>query len=228
MRARVLSAILLAAVFAGGIVAPAGARAAEEDEGCDAAASCAKEYDRGIRESCFDAASLYYEGDDEAGVDLEHAREYFRKACELGVPDGCTEAGRLYEDAEAGIDHEKAAALFAKGCDAGDPGGCAELGLLERDGRGVPKDLARAAVLLEKGCTDRERTGCGALGALYEKGEGGRKKDPARAVELYRKGCRDGDDAACASATRLEEHTAPPKDEAETGAKDGAKPNPRR
>ena len=195
-------ALLAAVVIA---IAPLLARAQEdlEDDGCDGARECASACERGDAESCFDAGSYFYSGDDAVDPDWKRAREMFEKACDGGIADGCSQAGRLWLEKKIGTDDARAAALFGKACDAHDDSGCAELGSLTRDGRGVSKDESKAAALFEKSCNESEHSGCAGLALFYEKGTAGKERDLARAADLYRKGCNDGDDDACAAATRL-------------------------
>lgn len=93
------------------------------------------------------------------------AFELYKKACDVGNLNACTELGFLFEK---GIgcrqDHFKAAALFKKSCDGGDFLACYNLAINYQSGLGVVQDYSEAHALYKKSCFGNYLTACVNLG----------------------------------------------------------------
>jgi TPR repeat protein len=128
--------------------------------------------------------------------DLERAERLLLRACELGVVDGCVNAGRLLAS-KANPDHARAEALFRRTCNAGHGVGCAMLGTMHYQGVGMAVDEAAAMALFERACELQSTEGCTAVAGLYNSGSGGRPRDPGKARRYYQRGCDLGMPVAC-------------------------------
>jgi TPR repeat protein len=171
--------------------------AATPDTSCSTAAACTTEATQAV-----------------AASDPTRAAASFGRACDLGDPAGCNEAGILLTDPT------EQSARFRRGCELGDASACMNLGRTAADPReGIVHaekgcaldaracdiaarlaidltDWPRARANAEKGCTDAVDGACGTLGALLARGDGG-PQDVPRAAALLERACAAGDAAAC-------------------------------
>jgi TPR repeat protein len=122
------------------------------------------------------------------------AAKAFAHACEIPVPDGCTNLQRVVE--------QTSGASFQSACDTGDGESCFLLGSLYMSGFGVPKDAGRAFALFQRSCSAGWRRGCFGLGESYRDGNG-TAIDNARAIENFDKACRAGLVPGCFSASAM-------------------------
>ena len=99
-------------------------------------------------------------------ADRVQAGARFRRACDLGGADGCSEAGLRVIEAAQGQAGPLASgvALLRRACDGGSGLGCHNLAVLHLEGTGVPADPARAAALFERGCARGHASACLELG----------------------------------------------------------------
>ena len=89
------------------------------------------------------------------------AREFRRKACDLGDTEGCHLLAVAWRDGLGGDkDAAKARALLAKVCDADHAAGCQLLATMLRAGEGGSRDLAQARKLFAKACAAGATAAC--------------------------------------------------------------------
>ena len=147
---------------------PACLHQGEEHEEAGDVAGAARFWDHGC-DRLADPASCLLVGRlrrDHGPTDADRARAdaRFRRACDLGEPDGCSEAGlRAIQGGQAG-QLAPGVALFRRACDGGSGLGCHNLAVLHLDGTGVPRDPAIAAALFERGCARGHASACLELG----------------------------------------------------------------
>jgi uncharacterized protein len=126
--------------------------------------------------------------------DDQRARAWFARACDLGVPRGCSFAGVLHLQASPVADESQGTSLLARGCDQGDMFGCANLGGWYATR--MPPDDLRARPRLEAGCRADLAQACVGLAAVV-------RRDPTEpsaaqvADALYRRGCDLGHGYTC-------------------------------
>jgi TPR repeat protein len=143
----------------------------------------------------------------EITIELEEAVTVFRRACDLGDPEGCQSAGtRLarVDGTPAGL--AEAVSLLQRGCDGGSPSGCIALGNAHSNGDlGLPRDERQAVPLYQKACEQRVSAGCFNLARLYGRNPLSHDSlfDGAKALELYARVCGWGDAEACLQASRF-------------------------
>ncbi len=143
------------------------------------------------------------------------AVDLFKKACDLGLPDGCAAAGKAYFDGE-GIsqDTRQSLALFERGCLQGSAAACVAEAFQYAVGRGVPQDDVRATERYLRACDGGDASGCYNLGLMAETGRG-TDQDFTRAVTAYTEGCEGGSYLACTNLGFLVENgRGTPADEA--------------
>jgi uncharacterized protein len=164
-----------------------------EEEGKHAAAVGA--YGRGCSfsdaVSCFELARLHRDGTG-TPPDPAAAQRLLEKACDLGLPEACSEAALHYLHADGGRtpgDHARGVTLLERGC-AGRSGlACYNLCVLFRDGHGVPVDEGKSAALFTAACEREHGGGCGELGTMLMVGRG-MPEDTPRAIALLEKACQ--------------------------------------
>lgn len=114
-----------------------------------------------------------------------------RRACELGVGEGCTQLGMV--EGEASRD------LFQKACEHGDGEGCARHGLSTLLGEGTARDEAAGRAELQEACDNHPEVACGI--AVIGLTEEARRTHSAPAYEwmalFAQRGCDAGDGLAC-------------------------------
>lgn len=108
--------------------------------------------DKGNAEACFYTGAEYAQG---KGVpsDKKKAIEFFLKACDGGVPDGCNTSGVLTERGDGNVkkDYALAVQYFERGCLMGHDDACSWAVDMRKNEHEV-RDLVRTGMLYEKGC----------------------------------------------------------------------------
>lgn len=96
--------------------------------------------------------------------DLARAVGYYERACQGAVPQGCVNAGVLYDVGAGGPRSPgRAAELFRRACEGGVAAGCSNLAVMYERGEGVEMDPVHAAELFRKGCEGQTSNGCKGL-----------------------------------------------------------------
>jgi uncharacterized protein len=151
-----------------------------------------------------------------------HARALFKKSCDFGYANGCTNLGRsLLESGSPS--YAEAAELFDRACREQDREACDELvvtiaqakracarraadcyhlGHSTERGIGVPADETAAGKLYQRACQTGFPPACTALGHLHERGAGV-PLDAKRALELYTQACARKHARGCRLAEAL-------------------------
>ena len=120
--------------------------------------------------------------------------ELARRACEVGVAEGCTLLGR-----DPQVEPAEARELFRKGCAAGDAEGCVRHALTTLLGEGVARDEAAGQAELREACERAPGSACGlAVSSLVAEARQ-RGAEPAwEWLALFaQRGCDAGDGLAC-------------------------------
>jgi Sel1 repeat-containing protein len=120
--------------------------------------------------------------------DVSEANKGFGRACDLGLPDGCTS---LMESVRA----DGGNALL-QACNRRDGASCFILGSLVHKGFGVPQDAGRSVRLFGQSCANGWPRGCGRLGESYLWGEG-TAVDQTKAIESFEKACSGHHAVSC-------------------------------
>ncbi|NHK28859.1 sel1 repeat family protein [Parvularcula flava] len=147
-------------LFAGSVFTPAVAQSQSE-------AAC----NGGDAEACFYTGAEYAQG---SGVaeDKQKAVTFFLKACDMGIPDGCSTSGYLTSRGEGNIveDDVKATTYYERACKMGHEDGCNwGLGALLAQS---PRDAARIKTLIVEGCNAGSTYACKwGAGALFDGSE---------------------------------------------------------
>jgi TPR repeat protein len=147
-------------------------------------------------------------------TDGDRAFALYKRSCDLGSVDGCSDLGWTYaEGMGVGRDFKAAEKLYQKGCDAGHIASCGLLGSLyatDWDGKGPNplKDLPRARKIFERVCNGKIDglgciSGCGDLASNYYYGARGQEKNLAEAARLYERDCDAGCSNSCDSGARM-------------------------
>ena len=125
---------------------------AETQEACD----------RGQPKSCTILGfMLTAEGWLEAEPDYDRAFALFKKGCQTGDPNGCSNLGVMYANGiTVAQDFAQAAKLYQQGCEGLDTIGCAHLGYLYETGRGVETDFVQAHLLYTDACVNKFKDAC--------------------------------------------------------------------
>jgi TPR repeat protein len=153
-----------------------------------AASAYGRACDFGDPASCF-AQGLVLRGRIQPPDD-NGSHDAFVKACELGIADGCAQAGT---DLITGIgvdeDVAKGRAMLDRACTAGSGLSCYNVAVSTRDGTfGATKDTKAAFALFEKGCTVGFAAACTEQAmALYD--GIGATKDRAKATTIATRAC---------------------------------------
>ncbi|KAJ9600696.1 hypothetical protein L9F63_026166 [Diploptera punctata] len=125
-------------------------------------------------------------------LDIDSAYEYYRKGCDLGVPESCMNAGLMciangphakkVKDFKKGLEH------LDKGCEGNNPFCCYYIGGLYIPGlpeANIEKDMTKARVYSEKGCELGNLYACINVSQMYKKGDGVQKDE--QKAEMFRK-----------------------------------------
>ena len=119
----------------------------------------------------------------------------FRRAAEMGDPQGVYKLGVCYDFGKGGLteDEAKAVELYRKAAEAGNANAMNSLGVCYEYGKGgLTEDEAKAVEWYQKAAKAGEATAMNSLGYAYEYGKGGLTKDEAKAVEWYKKAAEAG------------------------------------
>jgi uncharacterized protein len=163
---------------------------------CSDAVECATQCEKGIGASCYKLGGMYRYGTSGAGKNSTRALDFYLKACDRGVAQGCNDAGVATLTSGNPADMPRAIELYKKGCTAGSPYACGNLGVLYEEGRGVTQNIPQAIDLLNTACAKQVSPSCVTLGKIYELGETG-KKDAGRALTFLAQACDEGNGAGC-------------------------------
>lgn len=121
----------------------------------------------------------------------------YKKACENGDMQGCTELGYMYYMGQGEKkDYSKVLTPIKMGCDANIAKACAVLSYMYMLGRGVEKDILKSVEYAKSGCHGGYTNVCTNLGAFYYGGEGV-KKDIHMAIKYYKIACDAGEAFGC-------------------------------
>ena len=123
----------------------------------------------------------------------------FRRAAEMGDPQGMYKLGVCYDFGKGGLteDTSKAMEWYQKAAEAGYATAMYNLGLCYKYGQGgLTKDGAKAVEWYQKAAEAGNARGMCYLGYAYEFGQGGLTKDEAKAVEWYQKAAEAGEEYA--------------------------------
>ncbi len=119
----------------------------------------------------------------------------YRRAAEMGDPQGMYRLGICYKYGEGGLtkDEVKAVEWCQKAAEAGDAEAMCSLGCAYEWGEGgLTRDEAKAVEWYQKAAEAGNARGMENLGGCYEYGTGGLTKDEAKAMEWYRKATEAG------------------------------------
>ena len=118
----------------------------------------------------------------------------YRRAAELGDPEGMYNLGDIYEDGKGEVtkDEEEAIVWYRKAVEAGHGKSAKALAHIYKD-----KDEAMTVEWYRKGIELGDSCCMYNLGRSYEYGEGGLTKDEAKAVEWYRKSAKVDTSCGC-------------------------------
>ncbi len=116
--------------------------------------------------SCLELGKYYVSGED-----FKKAEFYFRRACNLNEPRGCTNLATLYYHGFNGIeqDYNEAIKYYKKACDLDEPTACHNLGLIYMYGKGVGRDLRKAVKSLKEACNLGLSPACEDLSKAFKK-----------------------------------------------------------
>lgn len=126
-----------------------------------------------------------------SACDAQQRTEVARRACDLGVGEGCTQLGLTEADA--------ARDLFQRACEHGDGEGCARHGLSTLLGEGVPRDETAGRAELQAACDNHPDVACAiAMVGLMEESRRTHSTPEYEWLALFaQRGCDAGDDLAC-------------------------------
>ena len=155
-----------------------------------------------------------YEKGQGVAADLVRAREFYEKACDGALAQGCFNLGLSYERGAAPASDEEIIAPFQRACDLGHPPACTRLANVYDQEKRQAMDGMKAVQLYQRGCYGGDAPGCVRLGVLYGVGKV-MPRDLARAAQLFQKGCDGGEAAGCCFAgDTWAEGLGVPKDQA--------------
>lgn len=125
--------------------------------------------------------------------------DYFRKACDAGVSEGCRWLGSVASDfwkSDTNLRTEGLAA-YEKACDNGNASACYELGDYRLAGsNGITKDEFQGVADYQRACKLGEMLACRELGEFFFAGKHV-TKDPARGLKFLGQYCEQGDAETC-------------------------------
>ena len=119
----------------------------------------------------------------------------FRRAAEMGDPQGMYKLGVCYDFGKGGLtkDETKAVEWYKKAAEAGNATAMCNLGNCYEYGKGgLTEDEAKAVEWYRKAAEAGNARGMNSLGYAYDYGKGGLTKDEAKAVEWYQKAAEMG------------------------------------
>jgi len=173
-----------------------------------------------LASACFLAGRHYFNGKD-VTMNIVKAKEYFSKACTLGMKKSC----------ELSINIEKMMketdTKYTTGCAKGVVSDCATLGVIAFGGQLIPKDWVKARKYLSKACDKKDKMscdmitglnvlekneaecnngngkGCMVIGGLYLKGDMEGKPNVDEAMKYLTKACDSGVVDGCSFVARM-------------------------
>jgi TPR repeat protein len=157
--------------------------------------------------ACNSAGKLYARGE-RVALDYQRADTLFLRACDLGEPDGCYQAGMLVTGGTLGDppDFGRALGLYQRACDGGVAGACTNLGSMTMRGEGREEDVPGGRALYERACEGGDALGCTNLASFLRGDLGG--KDMAAALALYERACAMDHGEACEEAAEQHDEGA--------------------
>lgn len=167
---------------------------------CEAAEQCVEECNRGDAHHCLAAGYAYYE----AG-DSRFAQTLYRRACLLGLANGCTNYGAnlwVHEHTEGAT--TCARKLFAAACSASEHFGCGMIGRVDFERAETSDAYARVRRQLEDTCSEVSGFSCRVLAKQLESGRLG-TYDQNAISDLLTRACEGGDTGACDAPPTAEE-----------------------
>lgn len=173
-------------------------------------ASAAKDYEKscggGVAHGCNRLGLLLSEAEFERELPAapKRAVELFEKACELGLPIACGNAGSLLPSVLPS-ERARAADLLKRGCDGDVATACAQYAERVASGDGESQDPKRAVVLFERACKLEPAVGCYFWGFALLNEDSGLSVDFARGQELIARACKAGNPDACSALEELHE-----------------------
>ena len=133
----------------------------------------------------------------------------FRRAAEMGDPQGMVRLGGAFFNEQGGLtkDEAKAVEWYKKAAEAGNAKAMYGLGYCYFNGRGgLTKDETKAVEWYQKAAEAGNARGMCNLGYAYKYGKGGLTKDETKAVEWYQKAAEAGDAYAMCNLGVCYEH----------------------
>jgi TPR repeat protein len=183
---RIVFSVLIGLGFAGLASAQS-----EAETGCAA----------GDRHACYNAGLAYLEGTGVA-ASANTSIPFFLRACDRGMPDGCTTAGLLILDGagDLEVNPEAGMHILETGCKRGDDRGCeAIVGYLTADNHPMA-DRSRVVDVLIEGCKTGSMWACGWGARAALDGYAGKYPEMtniSKAAEIGEIGCDKGNLSAC-------------------------------
>lgn len=162
---------------------------------------------KGNAEACFYTGAEYAQG---SGVpeNKQTAVKYFLKACDLGIPDGCSTSGYLISRGEGNLlkDPQVAVGHLERACSMGHNDGCKWMLGMRSSAASPTADLGKAVAVALRGCDAGAAYAC--RWGSYVAFDGNEGKHPDRinivtAAKFAEKGCTLNDRGACIIAERI-------------------------
>lgn len=126
----------------------------------DDPSECRAQCDRGNGPSCTRLGYLIAHGERGFVRNERQALSFYERACTLGHPAGCFNAGVMHAlDGTHRQDETLAASYWDQACSDGYPAACSNLGLLRARDR-APAERERAVSLLGRACAGGDPVGC--------------------------------------------------------------------
>lgn len=161
----------------------------------------------GDRKACFETGTAYAEGN---GVEasMNAAIPFFLRACDRGMPQGCTTAGLAILDGAGDLEPNLEAGMhiLEAGCTRGDDKGCeSTVGYLTAQDNPMA-DTGRVVDVLIQGCKTGSMWACGWGARAAQDGYGGKypeMADISKAAIIGEMGCEKGNLSACVLSETL-------------------------
>lgn len=193
-----LARTVLSGLFALGALTLAAPVAAQDSD--KPLAELEAECDAGVLASCHEAGRAYMPGvahPSQVEKDDARAIALFRKACDAGYGNSCSNLGRMGEMAEDGSPlRAEVIPLFTKGCELEAGVACHNLAIRYYQGQDVEKDLPRASKLFGEACGFGYAQSCSNAAIMRRTGDAG-FVDLAGAALYLETGCNLDFGPAC-------------------------------
>lgn len=136
--------------------------------------------------------------------DEHSAAEYFKRAANLGDPEGLLLTGNIYADGLAGTpkNTQRAIEFWLASVERGNVEAFSSLGSVYFDGEGISKDRERAFEYWRKGHELGDPKSTYLLGICYQFGYGVQQEDQGKALELYHSAADRGNGFALFEVSR--------------------------